>query len=194
MKFNRWSIISLYKKEGKKTYFQCACECGNTGVVRKDQLTRGISKSCGCWKREVASKQITALSTTHGQANKTKTYSVWKGIRKRCSDKNDKDYGGRGIKICKRWDNYVLFLKDMGECPEGMTIDRKDNNGDYEPKNCRWTDKLTQSNNTRANIFVRNEGELITVPMLARKVGIDYHTLWQRLFRLGWSVKDAIKS
>lgn len=195
--FHRWTVLSLDRVDpSRKAFYSCLCKCGTVAIVRKDQLTRGISKSCGCWKREVASEQITRLSTTHGLANKTRTYGIWKGIHGRCANKNlpsYSNYGGRGIKVCKRWDDYVLFLKDMGEAPKGMSIDRyPDNNGDYEPSNCRWADAKMQMNNMRSNILFKHKGEILTLKQLAEKIGMPYSRLYQRLFKLSWSLSKAI--
>lgn len=194
LKFNRWTVIAFSHKSGKKQFFSCLCECGTEGVVRKDQLTRGISKSCGCWKREVSKEQIIRLSTTHGLANKSKSYSIWKHITQRCLNKNNpsyKNYGGRGITICERWKDYANFFADMGDCPEGMSIDRIDNNGNYEPSNCRWADKKTQANNTRTNIFIKHDGETLTIKQWSEKLSIPYLTLYQRIFKLSWPIKRA---
>jgi hypothetical protein len=195
--FNRWTVLALARNDSGKLFYLCRCVCGTERQVRKDQLVRNVSKSCGCWKAEVAKEQITRLSTKHGLANKSPTYAVWKGMRKRCFNPSDlgyKNYGGRGISVCQRWDDYALFLADMGEVPNGMMIDRKDNNGNYEPSNCRWTDKKTQANNTRSNVFIKYDGELRTVKQWAEKLGIPYHMLYQRLFRLGWGVEKSFRT
>ena len=115
-------------------------------------------------------------------------------MRKRCLNKMDKNYskyGGRGISICERWDDYANFLHDMGEAPEGMTIDRIDVNGNYEPGNCRWADAITQMNNMRTNILIRHKGETLTVKQWSRRLNMPYHALYQRLFKLSWSVEKA---
>lgn len=197
--FKRWTVIRYSHADKRKTvYWLCKCACGVERPVRAGQLTRGISKSCGCWKIDVAREQIIRLSTTHGQAprqGRTRTYGIWKGMRKRCNNPADKaypSYGGRGITVCKRWDNYANFLADMGEVPFGYSIDRINCNGNYEPSNCRWTDKLTQANNTRSNIYFKHNGELLTLKQWADKIGIPYLTLYQRIFKLGWPFSKAI--
>lgn len=195
--FNRWTVLALARNDAGKLFYLCRCACGVERPVRKDQLVRGISKSCGCWKIEVSREQITRLSTTHGLANKSHAYATWKGIRKRCltpTDKTYKNYGGRGIKLCERWDGpsgFANFLADMGEVPAGMSIDRIDNEGNYSPENCRWTDTKTQMNNMRSNIFIQYEGQRLTIAQWAEKLDIPYHRLFQRLNKLGWSVKKA---
>ena len=138
-------------------------------------------------------KQIIALSTTHGKS-KSHTYSIWKGIRKRCLNKKEPsftNYGGRGISICKRWNKYENFLADMSEAPPGMTIERKNNDGNYEPNNCIWADKITQMNNMRTNIFIKFKGETMTLKQWSRKLGISYHRLYQRIYRLSWTIKKT---
>lgn len=194
-KFNRWTVLRLDHHVGSKAFYACVCECGTNAIVRKDQLTRGVSKSCGCWKKEVAREQIIRLSTTHGMANKTRTYGIWKGIHKRCENPNDKgwkDYGGRGIKVCDRWRDYELFLRDMGEAPPGMSLEREDNDGNYEPGNCHWATTIEQSNNKRSNVKFKFNGRYLSVKEIAREIPMPYHTLWQRLYRLHWPFHRAI--
>jgi len=192
--FGRWLVLEQPK--AKHHYCLCRCQCGTERTVRANQLVIGRSRSCGCLKKEVAAEQIKRLSTTHGMANKTRTYSVWKGMRKRCGNpqcKSFKNYGGRGIKVCPRWDSFENFLSDMGECPPKMSIDRKNNDGDYTPNNCHWTDFVTQMNNTRTNVLIRFNSKTMTVKQWSRELGIPYHRIYQRLFRLSWSVKRAFE-
>jgi hypothetical protein len=196
-RFHRWTVLSETEGKGRKRFFLCRCRCGVQKPVRLDQLTRGISKSCGCWKKEVSAKHIRALSTTHGQSNRTRTYSIWKGIRKRClspASKNWPLYGGRGIHVCAEWSDYSKFLADMGEAPAGKSIDRIDTNGHYEPGNCRWADKITQMNNMRTNVIIQFRGERMTLKQWSTKLGIPYHRLYQRLFRLSWPIQKAFTS
>lgn len=194
-KFSRWTVLKHDHQQGCKIYYLCRCDCGAEKVVRKDQLTRGISKSCGCWKKEVAAAQLKRIFTTHGQANKTRTYAIWKEMRKRCMNPLHHSYslyGGRGITICERWGDYSNFLADMGEVPDNIhSLDRIDFNGNYEPTNCRWADKKTQANNTRANIFIKYRGELLTLKQWAEKLRIPYACVYQRIFKLSWPIEKA---
>jgi len=117
-------------------------------------------------------------------------------MKARCLDKNDKDYprwGGRGIKICQALqDSFVQFYKDMGERPHGHTIDRVDNEGDYEPENCRWAKQKTQSNNTRKNYYVEFKGRVQTAKQWAEELQIvEYKTMLYRL-RTGWDTEAAM--
>lgn len=150
--FGRWRVLD---HEGGSKY-KCECECGATSVLHSQALRRGTSQSCGCFKLEKLSDR-----KTHGHS-KTKTYAVWYGIKNRCLNPSYiawEDYGGRGITVCDRWLSYENFLADMGEVPPGLSIDRIDNEGNYEPGNCRWATRHEQVNNRRNNKFVMLNGE-----------------------------------
>ncbi len=122
------------------------CECGTRKTVRTDQLTKGSTVSCGCYARELARERV----RTHGRTN-TFEFRVWTAMRKRCTYENHPRYhryGGRGIFVCKRWDKFENFLKDMGECPFPKgSIERVNNNKGYTPSNCIWLPKSQQSKN-----------------------------------------------
>lgn len=123
----------------------------------------------------------------HGHAihsNRTPIYESWRMMRRRClnkKDKNFKDYGGRGITICKRWDSFTNFLADMGERPVGETLERKDNNGNYEPDNCRWATTEEQHYNTRANHLLTYRGETMCTAAWAKKLGINQTSMRLRV-------------
>jgi hypothetical protein len=132
----------------------CSCECGNNKEILGYDLRYGKTKSCGCKLLE------TKTAYKHGGKG-TKTYEVWKNMRQRCNNpKNPQyiNYGGRGIKICDRWNNYENFLEDMGETSEGLSIDRIDNDKGYSPDNCRWATRKEQNRNQRKNIHVTING------------------------------------
>lgn len=115
--------------------------------------------------------------------------------QERCLDENSKDYeryGGRGITVCERWNSFENFLEDMGEClSPGMQIERKDNDGDYEPNNCEWATVKEQANNRRSNVFYEHDGKRLTMKQWAEEVGIGYTTLHMRI-KSGWSFARAI--
>lgn len=122
-------------------------------------------------------------------------YYAWYGAKRRCFDPRHKmfrHYGGRGIRMCERWRRFSNFLEDMGPRPPGMTLDRIDNDGDYEPANCRWATTAQQSRNRRITVMVEHDGKRVTLADLAEAYDIEYPTLWWRVCRLGWSVGDAL--
>lgn len=128
----------------------------------------------------------------HGQENPT--YIVWLGMRRRCLDKGDNAYylyGARGITICERWGDYRNFYEDMGERPEGRTMDRIDNNGNYEPGNCRWATITEQNRNTRSNRFIAFAGETLTIRQWELRLGSSQGVIRPRLER-GWALERAL--
>ena len=134
---------------------------------------------------------------THGHARKdshTPTYKVWAGMKKRCRTPSMtayKYYGGRGIKVCERWMHYENFLADMGEKPDGMSLDRTDADGDYTPENCRWASKVEQMNNRRNSRVITAFGKSLTIPQWVKETGLGYMTIYKRL-RAGAPPEEAL--
>lgn len=125
--------------------------------------------------------------------SRSKTKASWFSMKYRCQKpKNNKYhlYGGRGIKVCERWESFELFLQDMGERPDGHTLDRLDSNGNYEPSNCRWADSHTQCRNRRNNTILTFRGETRTVSDWADVLGFNRNTISKRI-RAGWSLEVA---
>lgn len=168
----------------------CRCDCGKELVMRAYQLRKGFAKSCGCLR----SDNMRALFTTHGKAE-TREFNVWMAMLGRCENPKNaayKNYGGRGIKVCKRWQQFENFLTDMGVAPEGKSIDRyPDINGDYEPTNCRWATAAEQSRGRRNTVLITLDGETKPLGEWAEKLHLKAATIWARLNR-GWSDDRAL--
>lgn len=150
--FGRWTVIDFSHKNIRgEMYWNCICECGKQRPVSSNGLTRGKSVSCGCFHKERV--------TTHGMT-KTKTFKSWESMKQRCTNEKSPDYhryGARGISICERWVNsFENFLSDMGERPEGLTLDRIDVNGNYEPTNCKWSTLSEQNKNQRRYLLEKS--------------------------------------
>lgn len=169
--------------EGK--FATCVCECGQPGFVcRVANLKNGTTKSCGCLRREVG-----ARTRTHGQT-KTALYKTWQEMLSRCGNPDNKsytDYGGRGISVCDRWAaSFLNFAQDMGARPgPAFTIDRKDNNGNYEPGNCRWATKVEQTRNRRNAVTVTLQGTTKPLKVWCEELGINYFTAHRKIRREG---------
>jgi len=158
-RFGRLVCVAPIPTAGKSMSWECICDCGTIRIVVRGNLLSGGVKSCGCLKSDVSRNSKHGLTngrnaTINGKkrANRIGTYSSWEAMRSRCNNPNNPGYhwyGGRGIKVCERWDDFDNFLWDMGERPEGKTLDRIDVNGNYEKSNCKWSTPLEQTQNRR---------------------------------------------
>lgn len=147
--FGKLTVVSRSAPCRSGASWTCVCECGKTTIVSACHLRQGHTKSCGCHKAKILKDGV---NKTHGMANKTPTYKTWKEMRNRCRNPNAQNwkwYGGNGISICERWNDYQNFLADMGERPLGTSIDRIDVLGNYEPNNCRWATSKEQAESNR---------------------------------------------
>lgn len=193
-RFGRLVVIARdITKQDTGWWWWCQCDCGVRISVRSFSLGKH-THSCGCFRKDVTR----ARSTTHGLTKSRRVppeFIVWRNARERCFEPTDKQflsYGGRGITMCDRWRNdYGAFYADMGPRPHGYTLDRIDNDGHYEPGNCRWTTPSVQSNNTRRNRWLLLRGERLTLAQAARKYKIKHQTVQTRLSR-GWTDEDAV--
>lgn len=173
--------------DGVYSYWGIHCACGVKKIIRSDHVKR--LKSCGC----KTSGLISDKKKTHG-GSKSALYKVWRGMLERCSNpkkSNYHRYGGRGIRVCKRWLNFAAFIEDMGERPAGMSVERIDNNGWYSPENCKWATSTEQANNTRSTVFLDIDGETKSVSQWSVISGISSKTIASRL-RRNWPAKYAV--
>jgi len=178
-------------KQGKKRRWICQCSCGNTTSVATNDLTSGHTKSCGCAKGLSARERF----TTHGMKDHP-LYGRWLAMRNRCNNPNDDfyaNYGGKGVKVDPRLDHFPNFVEDMGMPPEGYTLDRKDNDGDYTPENCRWVDTKTQARNKSNTTWVEYQGKKVKLVELSDQFKVPFKILHQRLYVQGWSLERSLK-
>lgn len=189
-KYGRWTALCLAGKRKKHRLWKCICTCGTEEVVLQLNLTRGLTLSCGCLRKDVLTGNKHGL--THGLTNK-EMYWSWIGMRRRCYDPKKeeyKHYGGRGIKVCSRWNNsFENFYADMKKgWYKGATIERKNVDGDYEKSNCTWTTNKRQRYNCTNTIWVTYEGSRMCLADACVLAGVNYMTAYSRV-RYGWISK-----
>jgi len=171
--------VSSTKIYERQLAWDCLCSCGVIKPVLTCTLKSGSTKSCGCLKRECKPP----VRYTHG-LSKYSGIKVWEGMLRRCQNKKDKNYmlyGGRGIKVCDRWLDPKNFAEDMGEKPNGYSLDRIDPNGDYCPENCRWATPAEQGANKRTNRMIEHEGETLHLAEWCRRLGMKPSTVFNRI-------------
>ena len=190
-RFGRLVAVRRVFAPGQAIKYLCYCDCGTSTNVLASNLSKGNSQSCGCLHREIINQPI-----SHGMS-RTNPYAVWAMMIQRCENPDNKDYeryGGRGIRVCPRWqESYAQFRADMGDCPARHSLDRIDNDGDYAPENCRWSNGNQQARNRRSNHVLEYAGKRQCLTVWAREIGIDHRTICTRLKR-GWSVEKALST
>ncbi len=189
--FGRLTIVREVAQRGWKRFAECLCTCGTRVVVEMVKLRSGHTKSCRCWKLE----RTGDAHRTHGRTN-TPEYRIWCDIKKRCTNPRSKswpDYGGRGITMCWRWlHSFEAFLADMGLRPSPQhTIERLDNDLGYSPLNCVWVIRAEQMRNMSTNYRITFEGRTQCLAAWAEELKVPAERIWNRLYNLHWSVKDA---
>jgi len=188
--FGRLTVIKRVENGNHgKVRWLCQCDCGKNSIVISGGLRNKNTQSCGCLNKEILTKH------GHASYHKSKTYKTWNDMIQRCINPNCKaykDYGGRGIQVCKRWLKFENFLQDMGEKPEGLTLDRIDNDGDYRPENCRWATRKEQNRNSRHNRLITINGNTKCLSEWCNFYNINYHKIYMRLHH-GWSPEEAFE-
>lgn len=201
-KYGYLTIIELHHKKQKYTkngckdgflyYFKCKCECGNYTIVNLHDLVSNHTLSCGCLQK----KNTSLANRRHGLRN-TKLFSIYSSIKQRCLNSNCyayKNYGERGIKICKEWENNFKAFYDWAIAngyKEDLTIDRINNNGNYEPNNCRWVTQKIQCRNYRRNHLITYNNETKCLIEWSELYNIEYKLLHKRLYK-GWDIEKAL--
>ena len=184
--YNQLTVIQFDEYKGKNPYWKCRCSCGNEKSISEYRLTNGTTHSCGCAVHKRSQERMKL----------SREYNTWIEMKKRCFNENChayKNYGGRGITVCEQWkNNFNQFFGDMGTCPEGLSIDRIDNNGNYEPNNCRWASSKEQARNRRSNKYITYNGTTKLISDLADQYGILRSTISQALNKYGCSINDVI--
>lgn len=203
-KFNRLTILAITGRRGEAAIALCQCDCGNQKQILVPSVVNGNSKSCGCFAVERGRALAGKYARKHGHSpssGPSSIYKRWRAMLFRCSNPNATQfnhYGGRGITVCERWKHFPSFLEDVGEPPSsGMSLDRIDNNGNYEPGNVRWATKREQGRNTRTSVLslpliqriqsLRASG--IGPGEIVRRTGLKLRTVERVIYE-----KDRVKS
>lgn len=184
-RFGRLVVCGFESTRNGNHYWRCLCDCGCERAVSTTNLNNGHVKSCGCFKSD--------FHSTH-RMSQSRAYKAWINMKTRCGNANThyyKDYGERGIRVCDRWQSFEAFHEDMGDPPSRThSIDRIENDGNYEPGNCRWATPTQQVRNRRNNIVVEYRGESKCLSEWAHLTGIPQNTLRYRLSH-GWNADRA---
>lgn len=196
-RFGAWTLIEMTPriKGSHHVWWTCRCDCGTQRSVHGNTLRSGASKSCGC----VSGEKCRIRRTTHGATSggrRTPEFKIWIGVVERCrtpSHTSYKNYGGRGIRVSQEWSaSFQTFLDDMGPKPSPKhSIERINNNGNYEKGNCCWILRSNQNANKRTTVFLTFNGETMPAGLWAKRLGMHKTTFFGRLYN-GWSTERAI--
>lgn len=192
LRYGKLVVIEQTKSDKwGKSQWKCHCDCGNEATVSAGNLKSGGTISCGCFKKEL----LHETKEIHGDTN-NRLYHIWCLMKARCANKNRPDflnYGKRGISVCAEWSNYPVFKKWAlsNGYSDNLSIDRINNNGNYEPTNCRWATRKEQANNTRANHLLTFGNKTKTLAQWSEEIGIGPGIIFSRLKR-GWTTDHAL--
>lgn len=195
-KFGLLTVIGIKDTDTKKTYWVCQCDCGNMKEVRSDSLLCGAIKSCGCLKRK--QDKINLTRNHRHKMSGTRIYQAWQGMKARCYNPHEPRYdrwGGRGITVCDEWKNSFEAFYEWAMAngyQDNLTIDRIDNDGNYEPNNCRWATQREQSRNRCSNINIRIGNSTRTLVEWCEIFCVDYKSVNQRYKKYGFASVDDL--
>lgn len=189
-RFNQLLVIRRAENQGRRVMWVCRCDCGGEIVTRGHSIQTGHTVSCGC----VGLKRLSDHRYTHGKYG-SRAYGIWQGMKSRCYSPGNTSYriyGGRGISVCQEWrESFEAFYRDMGDPPEGFSIDRKDPDKNYCLENCRWASSFDQARTKRSNIHVSWRGEDRVLEDWATHLNINIATLYARVVRYNWDIERA---
>lgn len=195
-RYGMLTVLSAeYPRQGKQYRWHCQCDCGNPAIVRGAELRKGGTRSCGCLLLE-SRKAFVEAGITHDRSYDP-LYNVWSGMIRRCEDSHRDEYeryGARDIQVCPRWrESFEMFTQDMGPRPSSRhTIERVDNDKDYEPANCRWASRIEQANNRRDTIRINVRGENLTLTEAIAKYSVVSRRCLESRLRNGWNSEEAL--
>ena len=194
-RFGRWTVLEEGGRDERgRALWRCRCDCGTEREVKGWRLREGTNRSCGCLRRET-SAALGREMATHGMSQ-TRIYNTWKNMIQRTTDPKAASYphyGGRGIKVCERWQSLDGFLADMGPTyADDLTIERIHVDGDYEPGNCRWVTAAEQARNKRNTRLLEFRGRSLIIADWAEVIGLNAKTLTSRIYQYGWPVERAL--
>lgn len=188
LRFGRLTAVNITAGENGAVW-RFRCDCGNEITVPARNVMKGNTSSCGCFRLERLREQMAKPN------RRSRAYQVWLNMKSRCyySGNNEfASYGGRGISVCPRWFDFDAFFVDMGEPEVGMTIERKDVDGNYEPSNCTWIPRARQARNKTNTVWVELDGKRLCLREACDITGVNYSTAYQRL-RNGWPHSKALR-
>lgn len=201
-RFGRLTVLQEAKprkrkdRTGQLRFWMCKCDCGNVKEIRQEQLIKGKSKSCGCYRKDCAKKPDPNAITRKYK----RIYKIWRGIKERCTYPNGqhhKNYYDNGVKMCDEWFNSSISFIEWAlknGYKDDLTIDRIDPFGNYEPSNCRWATRKEQARNKRNTKRYSVNGEMLTLSEISEKYTIKLETLVARVYRYGYTIEEAINA
>lgn len=198
-RFGKLVVLSRAENDKTKhTRWLCQCDCGNTKIVHGCSLKRGLTQSCGCLQKEIFGENARKIHTTHGKTN-TRLFNIWGRMKDRCYNEKHlhyKNYGGRGIIVCNEWKNDFQTFYDWAINNgyfKNLTLDRIDNNGNYEPNNCHWVTSKQQSRNKRNNHLITYKDKTYCIAEWADIFNVSYDILYQKLYARQFCLEKVIE-